>query len=153
MQALEHRIPPPLVWLLVAAAMWGVARLTPAFDVPAGVRFTVAAVLALFGLLCAAPAIIGFRRAGTTVNPVDIEQASALVTGGIYRYTRNPMYLGLTCLLLAWTVWLAAPWSALGPVAFVLFITRFQIIPEERVMQAKFGRAYAEYRARTRRWA
>jgi protein-S-isoprenylcysteine O-methyltransferase Ste14 len=83
---------------------------------------------------------------------VDIEAASTLVTGGVFRYTRNPMYVALTALLLAWTAWLAAPWAAFCPVAFALFITRFQIIPEERVLRAKFGRAYEDYAQRVRRW-
>jgi protein-S-isoprenylcysteine O-methyltransferase Ste14 len=62
------------------------------------------------------------------------------------------MYAALTALLIAWTIWLAAPWAALGPVAFVLFITRFQIVPEERALRAKFGRAYEDYAQRVRRW-
>jgi protein-S-isoprenylcysteine O-methyltransferase Ste14 len=62
------------------------------------------------------------------------------------------MYVGLTALLLGWTVWLSSPWLILGPVAFMLFLTRFQIIPEERVMSSKFGRAYNQYRQRVRRW-
>ena len=98
------------------------------------------------------PPILAQLRPRTTISPVDIEAASTLVTGGVFRYTRNPMYVALTALLLAWTAWLAAPWAAFCPVAFALFITRFQIIPEERVLRAKFGRAYEDYAQRVRRW-
>ena len=93
-----------------------------------------------------------FWRHETTIDPVDLERASTLVTGGIFRLSRNPMYVGFAAVLVGWAVCLAAPWSLAGPVAFVLFTTRFQIVPEERVMRAKFGRAYDDYRAQVRRW-
>jgi protein-S-isoprenylcysteine O-methyltransferase Ste14 len=62
------------------------------------------------------------------------------------------MYLGLTAVLVGWAVWLSVPWLFVGPAALMLFLTRFQIIPEERVMSAKFGRDYDDYRKRVRRW-
>ena len=88
----------------------------------------------------------------TPLDPVHIDRASTLVTSGVYRVTRNPMYLGLTVLLLAWAVFLAAPWTLLGPVVFALFISRFQIAPEEHAMREKFGVQYEAYAARVRRW-
>jgi protein-S-isoprenylcysteine O-methyltransferase Ste14 len=96
--------------------------------------------------------ILTFRLARTTINPVQIDQASSVVTGGIYSITRNPMYVGLTAMLAAWAVWLAVPWTLIGPVFFAVFTHRFQILPEERVMSAKFGPAYDDYRKRVRRW-
>ena len=93
-----------------------------------------------------------FRRNKTTINPVDLESASALVTSGVFRFSRNPMYVGFTAMLVGWAVCLAAPWALVGPVAFVLFTNRFQIIPEERVMREKFGQAYDDYQAQVRRW-
>ena len=80
------------------------------------------------------------------------ERASALVERGIYRHTRNPMYLGLLCLLLGWTLALGQWAALLGPLVFVVYITRFQIVPEERVLLAHFGAAYDDYRQRVRRW-
>jgi protein-S-isoprenylcysteine O-methyltransferase Ste14 len=152
MRGLDHRIPPPLVFLFVATAMAGVAFLTPRLEIPTPWATFSAAILALFGLGCAASGVLAFNRAKTTINPVAIENASSLVTNGIFHYTRNPMYLGMTCLLLGWMIYLAAPWTVFGPLAFVAFITRFQILPEERVMGAKFGTTYEEYQRRTRRW-
>ncbi len=149
---LENRVPPPLVFVLVAAAMWAAARLAPGSTILDGLRLPLAGALALGGLWFGASGIVALRRARTTTDPVNIDAASSLVTGGIYRITRNPMYVGLTALLLGWTVVLGSPWAALGPVAFVLWITRFQIMPEERVLTAKFGAAYADYRKRVRRW-
>lgn len=74
------------------------------------------------------------------------------MTSGVYRWSRNPMYVGLTSLLLAWAVWLSAPAVLLGPIVFVLFIIRFQILPEERVMSEKFAPAYTGYQQSVRRW-
>ena len=97
-------------------------------------RLALAGVLVVVGILLARAGFRAFGRANTTVTPVNIEAASALVTNGTYSYTRNPMYLGLLALLLACAVYLPVPWRLVGPLAFVLFITRFQIIPEERVL-------------------
>jgi protein-S-isoprenylcysteine O-methyltransferase Ste14 len=152
MKALEHKLPPPLVFLVCAALMWLTASQTAALELAAAARIIAAVGFGLVAGIFAGPAIIGFRRAKTTINPVDIEAATALVTGGIYQHSRNPMYVGLTALLLAWAGWLAAPWTLIWPLAFMAFITRFQIIPEERVMAAKFGVSYSIYRENVRRW-
>jgi protein-S-isoprenylcysteine O-methyltransferase Ste14 len=80
------------------------------------------------------------------------ETATALVCGGVYTVTRNPMYLGLLVLLIAWAVYLSSAWALLGPLAFAVYITRFQILPEERALGTLFGAEYAAYRARVRRW-
>lgn len=152
MKALELKVPPPVVALVVAFAMWVVSRLTPIVEVGATVRSAVAIVIALAGISLAAAGITAFRRARTTLNPHKPDTASALVTGGIYRVTRNPMYLGLALVLVGWASFLGAPWALLGPVVFVACITRLQIVPEERVLQSAFGEAYAAYRARVRRW-
>ena len=111
-----------------------------------------AGVCAGFGVIVALLGVWAFRQAKTTVNPVAPEKASSVVTNGIFSYTRNPMYLGLTAELVGWAIWLSVPWVIVGPVALMLFLTRFQIVPEERVMSSKFGRDYDEYRKRVRRW-
>ncbi len=146
MNALENRVPPPLVALLTAALMWAIARDALAIRIGNTLRLALVGVLAAVGVLLAGAGFRAFGRANTTINPIDIEAASALVTSGIHGYTRNPMYLCLVAFLLAWVVYLAVPWTLLGPIAFVLYITRFQIIPEERVLYKKFGDAYAARR-------
>jgi len=152
MRALELKVPPPLVALLFGVAMWTVARLLPPVHITGQWRFVLAGVCVGFGVIMAFLGIFAFRQAKTTVNPVNPEKASSVVTGGVYSYTRNPMYVGLTALLAGWAIWLSTPWVFLGPVAFMLYLTRFQIIPEERVMSSKFGRDYDDYRNRVRRW-
>lgn len=152
MQALELKIPPPVVALIVVALMWLLAHAAPTLDVPAPLRVACAAIIGLVGAAIGVAGKVGFRRAGTTANPMKPEKASALVTGGIYRLTRNPMYLSLLLLLVAWAVFLASGWALLGPPAFVLYIGRFQVAPEERALSAMFGADYAAYKSRVRRW-
>ncbi len=150
--SLENRIPPPLVVVLIGAAMAVIAWFTPALEIGSNVRFAVGGIAIALGALVGVQSARAFWRNKTTINPVDLESASALVTSGIFRFSRNPMYVGFTAMLVGWAVCLAAPWALVGPVAFVLFTNRFQIIPEERVMRDKFGQAYDDYQAQVRRW-
>jgi protein-S-isoprenylcysteine O-methyltransferase Ste14 len=75
-----------------------------------------------------------------------------MVTSGVYRHTRNPMYLGMLCLLGAWAAWLGNAAALLGLPAFVAYMNRFQIAPEERALAQRFGAAFDAYAARVRRW-
>lgn len=139
--------------IIIAGAMWFIASsLSPQLPLPAAVRLPAAVILALAGVAIALSGVISFRRAQTTVNPLKPETSTALVSTGIYRITRNPMYLGMLTVLLAWAAYLSSAWALLGPVAFALYITRFQIIPEERALQSLFGAAFVEYAHRVRRW-
>jgi protein-S-isoprenylcysteine O-methyltransferase Ste14 len=149
---LELRIPPPIVGLIVAGAMWTVAYLLPNLALPTLGRLSVALVLGATGVGVAIGGVISFRRAETTVNPLKPETSAVLVSTGVYSFTRNPMYLGMVLALFAWAVYLSSIWSLLGPVLFALYITRFQIVPEERVLERLFGAAFAAYKKRVRRW-
>jgi protein-S-isoprenylcysteine O-methyltransferase Ste14 len=151
MSSLELRVPPPVVALLVAAAMWGVVFLVPPSSV-LSFRVTVALGLAVVALAFSVSGVLAFGRAKTTKNPMKPEAASSLVVTGVYRVTRNPMYVGLAFLLMAWAVFLWSAWALVGPLAFVAYISRFQIAPEERVLAQLFGAEYAAYKARVRRW-
>jgi len=152
MKTLELKIPPPIVTALVGAAMWVAAQRLGAVHSTGSLRFTIAVVCAALGFIVAFAGFLAFRRAKTTVDAIHPEAASSVVTSGVYSYTRNPMYLGLTAVLVGWAVWLSVPWVFLGPFALMLFLTRFQIIPEERAMSSKFGPDYDGYRKRVRRW-
>jgi protein-S-isoprenylcysteine O-methyltransferase Ste14 len=132
--------------------MWFAAQQRVSLDVPLVVRIVAFVVIALAGGAAALAGDREFKRARTTINPFKPENSTALVTSGIYRFTRNPMYVGLTLVLLGWAAFLCSAWALLGPVVFVVYINRFQISPEERVLSAKFGAAYTEYTARVRRW-
>ena len=115
-------------------------------------KAAVVAFLALVGVAFDLLGLFAFRASRTTANPLKPERATSLVTGGIYRVSRNPMYVGMAFLLLAWAVHLSALLPFVGPVVFVLYITRYQIQPEERVLKDIFGDSYLAYAARTRRW-
>jgi protein-S-isoprenylcysteine O-methyltransferase Ste14 len=106
----------------------------------------------LVGIGFSVGGVLAFRRARTTLNPTKPEQASSLVRSGVYRVTRNPMYVGLLCVLVAWAVFLSSAWALLGPLIFVLYIGRFQIAPEERALAKLFGSEFADYQAKVRRW-
>ncbi len=152
MRRLETRIPPPVVAALLALCMGLAAPSAARASVSTALRLGLALLVAGTGGAIAAAGSIAFKRAGTTVNPLKPERASALVTGGVYRLTRNPMYLGMTLALAGFATWLWWWPALLGPVAFVAWITRFQIRPEERALGLRFGAAYQDYRRRVRRW-
>jgi protein-S-isoprenylcysteine O-methyltransferase Ste14 len=149
---LEHRIPPPIVGAIAAALMLGVAWLIPALTVAVPWRMPIVAVLFAIGVAIGVIAWVHFLRARTTVNPLDPGKASALVASGVYRFTRNPMYLGMATLLLAWAVYLSNVAALAGLALFVAYINRFQIEPEERALRARFGEEFDTYCRGVRRW-
>src|SRR4051812_26188466 len=122
MRTLELKIPPPIVAVLVGAAMWVTADILPSTPLAGQWRLLIAGVCSGFGVLVALLGFLALRQANTTINPVNPEKASSVVTRGIYSYTRNPMYLGLTALLAGWAVWLSVGWVFLGPLAFMLYL-------------------------------
>ena len=152
MRFLELKVPPPAVAVLLGAAMWFVSDSGPSIELPWVARLLALVLGGLSGTALALAGDLAFRRARTTINPFRPQNTSSLVTSGVYRVTRNPMYLGLLVALFGWCVFLGSAFGLLGPVAFVAYITRFQIIPEERVLLAKFGSAYSEYLQNVRRW-
>lgn len=151
-RSLDHKIPPPVVGALVAAAMWGVSAHGPQFPLASGPKLAAVVILVVAGVTFDVLGLLGFHRSRTTVNPFKPERASSLVVGGVYGISRNPMYLGMALLLLAWAVYLSALLPFAGIVAFILYITRFQIRPEELALEAIFGEGYSAYAARVRRW-
>ncbi len=149
---LDLRIPPPVVFLVFAGIAWLISEPLPAagFDFPHKNR--VAAAIAVVSAFFAAPAILSFLRAGTTVHPENPGRTTKLVVNGVYRMTRNPMYLSLLFLLIAWATCLSNL-GAFAPIPFfVAYLNRFQIIPEERALRSLFGTEYEDYCRRVRRW-
>lgn len=150
--SLELKIPPPAVAVVIAVAMWGGSLIPPLIQLSAATRISAAMVFALVGGCFSLAGIISFRRMKTTVNPLKPETTSALVISGVYKITRNPMYVGVAMVLFAWAIYLSSAWALLGPPAFVVYINKFQIAPEERVLAALFGAEYSVYKSRVRRW-
>ena len=152
MSFLELKIPPLALTLLMALLIWVLSSIGPQFDMPQTLRVAVAVSITLAGGLVGLWGIFAFRRAKTTVNPMKPRSTSSLVGSGIYRFTRNPMYVGLLFVLVAWAVYLSSAMPWLGPVAFVFYMQHFQIVPEERALDALFGAEFAIYKAKVPRW-
>jgi protein-S-isoprenylcysteine O-methyltransferase Ste14 len=151
MPSLESKVPPPAVVLVIGVFMWLVSRAAPSlhFDVPA--HNWLAIVLVSVGFVTGISGVVTFRIAKTTVDPTK-PRASSLVTWGVYAISRNPMYLGGLIMLLGWAVFWSNALAFLFLPVYVLYIDRFQIAPEERVLTSLFGEAYVAYQARARRW-
>ena len=149
---LEKRIPPVALVLIVGFIMWLVAPYAPRVDAGESVRLVISAILFLLGILFALSGVMAFRTSKTTVDPRKPEASSALVSSGVYRYSRNPMYVGFALVLAAWAVFLASAWALLAVPFFVIYMNRFQIAPEERALRKLFGEEFRAYEQRVRRW-
>lgn len=151
--ALETRIPPPVLALLSCVVCWALSFLDrPVGFLNNGQTQLVALASALIGVGLALDALGGFAKRKTTINPHHPERTTGLVTAGVYRFTRNPMYLGLAFVSLAVPLLLSTVVGLLGPVLLVAVLTRLQIIPEERQLSELFGAEYTAYKSKTRRW-
>jgi len=149
---LETRIPAPIVAGLIGAAMkWYALRQGIVMD-PTPLQMYLGIGLAQLSALIVLAAVYRMWRARTTINPMKPARATTLVTSGVFRFTRNPMYLSLLLLVVAYATRLDSLAVWIAPVVFLAYVTRFQIIPEERILQQKFGAAFDAYRAGTRRW-
>jgi protein-S-isoprenylcysteine O-methyltransferase Ste14 len=149
---LELKVLPVALGVIVAALMWCAASATPALDFRFPASFLSSASLALLGAVICLSGVVSFRRAKTTVNPMRPDSTSSLVVSGIYKYTRNPMYLGFLLLLLGWATFLSNITALALLPAFVVYMNRFQIGPEERALGSLFAQEYQAYHARVRRW-
>jgi protein-S-isoprenylcysteine O-methyltransferase Ste14 len=149
--ALELKVPPLALVFLFGAVMWFASAYSEfALSLPWRAAFTL--ILFTVGLAIALAGVVAFRLAKTTVNPLTPVATTAMVTSGIYRFTRNPMYLGFLFVLAGWAMYLSNLLAfALLPL-FVLYLTRFQIVPEERALCAKFPDAFTAYKCSVRRW-
>lgn len=152
MHPVKPRIPPVVVTLVVALLMGWISRWAPALALALPGTPVVMVGLIAAGLLIATLGVVSFRRAGTSLHPLRPGAASTLVTSGIYRWTRNPMYLGLLLCLSGWAVHLSNALPFLLLPVFVLYLNRFQILPEERALESLFGGEFTAYRSRVRRW-
>lgn len=145
-------MPPPVVAALFAAIMWFAGRLLPTLDFDFPGRFVLIVALVVIGILVGGVALSLFTRARTTVNPLKPGESSALVTRGVYRWTRNPMYLGMLIVLVAWAFFVSNPAAFVVLPFFIAYLNRFQIQPEERVLRQRFGAQFDDYCGRVRRW-
>ena len=146
------KIPPVAVTGIFAVLMWLVSVFTPKLAIALSLRIAAALALAALGLSVIALAVKGFREERTSVNPMDFDRTSAIVTAGIYRVSRNPMYLGMLVIQLGYALW-DGSMGVLGfvPFAFIA-IDRAVIAKEEKYLAERFGKPFEDYCARVRRW-
>jgi protein-S-isoprenylcysteine O-methyltransferase Ste14 len=149
---LELKVPPDVVWLVAAALMWLASALTPRVALPLPLRIGAAVLFAVLALGTIIAARVTLDRAQTTWHPTSPERTSSLVTTSAYRLSRNPMYLGMLLGLVGWAVLLASPLALIVCGGFALYVDRFQIRPEERMLSTLFGHEYREYAMHVRRW-
>ncbi len=152
MNFLENKIPPPIVALLFGFMMWFFTQhviATPASDI---VVYSISSLCISVGVFFMLSAVLSFRLAKTTVNPLKPSLTTALVTTGVYQYSRNPMYVGLAFFLAAWANYLATMEGYFGIMGYLLYIQRFQIQPEEKILESLFTQAFLDYKAQVRCW-
>ncbi|WP_405414282.1 methyltransferase family protein [Maribacter sp. Asnod1-A12] len=149
---MELKVPPALVFLCFGLMMYLLAKFLPIGYFDFFGRLLLTKILIGLGIVIALFALVQFRKASTTIDPTKPDKASNLVVNGIFKFSRNPMYLALLLLLLALGVFLGNAFNTLIAAGFVSYMNRFQIIPEERILLDKFGRSFKDYCILTRRW-
>jgi len=147
---MKNKIPPPLVTLFFGLCIYFSQEYFPESNLE---FLTILSYIFYFaGLTILILAVRLFKKQNTTVNPIKIENASSLVVSGIFKYSRNPMYLGMALILLG----LAFMFNLMGGIMFTLlftmYITKFQIRPEEEVMERFFGAEFIKYKQNVRMW-
>ena len=147
---METKIPPPLVTLAFGLSIYFSRGMFPAVETQ--YSFYLGIFLLLLGFFILISAVRLFRKDKTTVNPLSPEQATKLVTDGIFKYSRNPMYLGMAFVLGSMAVFFNAIGGIILIALFCVYITKFQIIPEERAMRELFSQEFDRYVKETRRW-
>jgi protein-S-isoprenylcysteine O-methyltransferase Ste14 len=152
MNSLELKVPPVAVFIATGAAMWFAVGFAPALGFHFAGRTLLVAGLLVSGVVTGIAGVVAVRVARTSLNPMQPDKATSLVVSGIFRYSRNPMYVGLALLVTAWAVYLANFIAFLALPGFVAYMSRFQIVPEERALRARFGDRFTNYQRRVRRW-
>ena len=153
MNKLDLKVPPLLLVIIAGGLMHLSRQMLPLsrFNLW-DISVAISGGVILLGVVIAILGVVEFRKANTTVDPRAPEKTSSLVVGGIYQISRNPMYLGFLFLLIGWGIYLEHALSFIFVLLFILYMNRFQIIPEERIMQSKYGLEYTAYKANVRRW-
>ncbi|WP_201584378.1 methyltransferase family protein [Psychrobacter jeotgali] len=152
LKSLELKIPPVVHFAVVGGTMYLVSKQVPKFDYSLTGSKVLASVVAISGVTLGIKGVIEFKKEQTTPNPHTPDKATALVTQGVYQYSRNPMYFGLLTVLIAWGLYLSNLLAFLLLPLFIIIMNRLQIKPEERVLAEKFGKTYQAYKAKVRRW-
>ncbi|MBS9777871.1 MAG: isoprenylcysteine carboxylmethyltransferase family protein [Gammaproteobacteria bacterium] len=143
----------PVAQVIISAiTMFALAKTFPSKDLVIPEKNIISTVILFLGITITLLGVIEFRKKNTTLDPRHPEKTQQLVTTGIYRLSRNPMYLGFLITLISWFIALANIVSFMVIPFFVVFINRFQIKPEETLLLQKFSSVYSQYCKKSRRW-
>ena len=144
------KIPPPLVVLILVISTFFSSKKIDLIQIP--FQSLISILILSVGILILLNPVLKFKKSKTTINPIKFKKVNKLVTSGIYKYSRNPMYLGLLMIVISTSIFYLNIYSILTPLFFYLWINRFQIKREEVFLTKKFGEDYLSYKKKTRRW-
>ncbi|MEC8615613.1 MAG: isoprenylcysteine carboxylmethyltransferase family protein [Bacteroidota bacterium] len=144
------KIPPPILVIILTSLVYFSSTKLELIYLP--YRQIVSVIILIIGLIVIVSPVVDFIKSKTTINPVKFKNVNRLVTTGIYRYSRNPMYLGMILIIISTTVYYLNFLSVFSPLIFYIWINKFQINREEIFLEDKFGSEYLKYKSKTRRW-
>ena len=144
------KIPPPILVLILATSNYFSQNQLEIIYLP--YKHSISILILLVGTIILINPVFKFIKSKTTVNPVKFVNVNKLVTSGIYKYSRNPMYLGMILIIISTSIFYLNYYSMLTPFIFYFWINRFQIKREEIFLKEKFGKEYLSYISKTRRW-
>ena len=144
------KIPPPILVIILITSNYFSSDKLDLISIPYRTLFSI--VILSIGIVVIINPVVKFIKSKTTVNPVEFKNVEKLVTSGIYKYSRNPMYLGMIMIIISSTIYYLNFYSLLTPFIFYFWINRFQIKREEVFLEEKFGQEYLLYKTKTRRW-
>ena len=147
---MKTKIPPPILALLTI----GLIYLSALIFAPLTFNYegTLSILSVIIGFACVIPSFKLFTQYKTTISPLTPSETTALVTEGMYRYSRNPMYLGLLLLTISSTIWFGTWFGIILNAIFIYLINLLQILPEEEALLDIFGKEYEDYKKKVRRW-
>ena len=144
------KIPPPLLVLILVVSNYFSSKKIDLILFPN--QEIASIIIFLIGMLILINPIFKFIKSKTTIDPIKFKKVNKLITSGIYKYSRNPMYLGLLMIVISTSIFYLNIFSIITPIVFVFWINRFQIKREEIFLKEKFGKEYMSYTTKTRRW-
>lgn len=150
MRVVKKKVLPPLFMLICGLLMWVISHGGGEVQIPyaRGVSLT----FLILGICLDIGSVYSLWRARTTVNPFKPESSTTLVKTRLFRFSRNPIYLGYFFILVGWGLFLSAPWTLLILPFYVVYMNIFQILPEEDALRELFKEDYEVYCSRVRRW-
>ena len=144
------KIPPPILVLILITSNYFSQNQVETMYLP--YKLSISILILLVGIIILINPVFKFIKSKTTVNPVKFTKVSKLVTNGIFKYSRNPMYLGMIFVIISTSIFYLNYYSIITPFIFYFWINRFQIKREEIFLAKKFGKEYLSYKSKTRRW-